>query len=127
MLHGVQLTIGFIHAEVSEVVLPWLSKLGLLFLRVTEKKTIFYADTMAQRLDFTNAFNTLTSDIVLCAIRSFPVLEKKDWCSLKRTSLQFHDRVIEPTKKVQQGDPFGQIVFAMPWPTDRQIFGHDAR
>jgi len=82
---------------------------------------------MAQKVDFTNPFNTLIPDVVLCAIRSFSSSRKKDWCYLKTTSLQFHDRVIESTNRVQQGDPLEQIVFAMPWPTDRQIFGHDAQ
>ena len=32
---------------------------------------------------------------------------------LKLTSLQFHHGVVDPTNKVQQGDPLGQIFFAI--------------
>lgn len=54
-------------------------------------------DKVAVKLDFSNAFNTVSRDAVLAAVRdNFPCLSRwGTWCYQQPTRLQFDDWVIE--------------------------------
>lgn len=69
---------------------------------------------VAVKLDFSNAFNTVSREAVLSAAGShFPLLSRwATWCYRQPTRLQFGDWVVESRSGVQQGDPLGPLLFA---------------
>ena len=66
------------------------------------------------KLDFENAFNTISRDHVLSAVRShFPALARwTAWCYGTASSLQFGTTILQSACGVQQGDPLGPLLFA---------------
>ncbi|CAK9023307.1 Retrotransposable element SLACS 132 kDa protein (ORF2) [Includes: Reverse transcriptase] [Durusdinium trenchii] len=68
---------------------------------------------VALKLDFSNAFNTVSRAAVLSAVSEhFPSLSRwATWCYQRPTRLQFADWVVESKAGVQQGDPLGPLFF----------------
>ena len=66
------------------------------------------------KLDFENAYNTISRDHVLSAVRShFPALARwTAWCYGTASSLQFGTTILQSACGVQQGDPLGPLLFA---------------
>ena len=71
-------------------------------------------DSVVVKVDFQNAFNTVSRDVVLQqAPDKFPALARwSTWCYQHATNLQFGDTVLQSNSGVQQGDPLGPLLFA---------------
>ena len=71
-------------------------------------------DSVVVKVDFQNAFNTVSRDVVLQQARDkFPALARwSTWCYQHATNLQFGDTVLQSNSGVQQGDPLGPLLFA---------------
>ena len=71
-------------------------------------------DSVVVKVDFQNAFNTISRDVVLREARAkFPALARwATWCYQQPTSLQFGDILLQSSAGVQQGDPLGPLLFA---------------
>ena len=73
------------------------------------------ADHAIVKLDFSDAFNSLHRDVMLTAIaESVPEIYK--FCHLSNDSsptLSFNNHTISSQKGVQQGDPFGPLLFCL--------------
>ena len=71
-------------------------------------------DSVVVKVDFQNAFNTISRDVVLREARDkFPALARwATWCYQQPTSLQFGDILLQSSAGVQQGDPLGPLLFA---------------
>jgi len=71
-------------------------------------------DLVVVKVDFQNAFNTVSRDVVLQQARDkFPALARwSTWCYQHATNLQFGDTVLQSNSGVQQGDPLGPLLFA---------------
>lgn len=67
-------------------------------------------DKALVKLDFENAFNTISRSKVLGAVQShFPSLSR---CYVKPSNLQFGTAILKSSAGVQQGDPLGPLLFA---------------
>lgn len=66
------------------------------------------------KLDFENAFNTISRQQVLDSVRdAFPALTRwVSWCYGGPSHLQFGQSVVQSSGGVQQGDPLGPLLFA---------------
>ena len=66
------------------------------------------------KLDFENAFNTLSRQQVLGTVtHPFPELARwVSWCYSRETWLQFGQSTLRSAAGVQQGDPLGPLLFA---------------
>ena len=66
------------------------------------------------KLDFENAFNTLSRQQVLDTVaHAFPELARwVSWCYSRETWLQFGQSTLRSAAGVQQGDPLGPLLFA---------------
>ena len=66
------------------------------------------------KLDFANAFNSVSRQQVLASARSqFPSLSRwVHWCYGEASYLQFGGSVLQSAGGVQQGDPLGPLLFA---------------
>ena len=66
------------------------------------------------KLDFANAFNSVSRQQVLASARSqFPSLPRwVHWCYGEASYLQFGGSVLQSAGGVQQGDPLGPLLFA---------------
>ena len=71
-------------------------------------------DAVVVKIDFQNAFNTISRDAVLREARErFPALARwTTWCYQRPTHLQFGDTVLQSASGVQQGDPLGPLLFS---------------
>ena len=71
-------------------------------------------DRVVVKLDFSNAFNTVSREVVLKQARDhFPALARwATWCYSSESRLQFGDFVLGSSTGVQQGDPLGPLLFA---------------
>ena len=67
------------------------------------------------KIDFSNAFNTLRRDVILCAIKTnFPELFNFAVSTYEEiTNLRFGDYSISSQEGTQQGDPLGPLYFCM--------------
>jgi hypothetical protein len=67
------------------------------------------------KLDFSNAFNSVSRTTVLQEVREiFPQLARgTTWCYGQPTRLQFGARTLESCCGVQQGDPLGPLLFSI--------------
>ena len=67
------------------------------------------------KLDFSNAFNSVSRTTVLQEVRDhFPQLARwTTWCYGQPTRLQFGARTLESCCGVQQGDPLGPLLFSI--------------
>ena len=72
------------------------------------------ANKVLLKLDFTNAFNTVSRQQVLHHVRSqFPELARwVTWCYGAPSHLHFGDSTLQSAGGVQQGDPLGPLLFA---------------
>ena len=66
------------------------------------------------KLDFENAFNTLSRDFMLQRLReTFPGLARfAYWCYRNDSNLLFHSKILKSAAGVQQGDPLGPLIFS---------------
>lgn len=66
------------------------------------------------KLDFRNAFNLVSRDVVLREARlRFPALARwATWCYSAPSQLQFGTATLQSSAGVQQGDPLGPLLFA---------------
>ena len=73
-----------------------------------------FHDSVGVKIDFQNAFNTISRDTVLRETRElFPALARwVTWCYQKPTNLQFGDAILQSSSGVQQGDPLGPLLFS---------------
>ena len=71
-------------------------------------------DSVAVKVDFQNAFNTISRDAVLREAREpFPAVARwVTWCYQCPTNLQFGDAILQSSTGVQQGDPLGPLLFS---------------
>ena len=71
-------------------------------------------DRIVVKLDFRNAFNTVSRETVLKQARDhFPALARwVTWCYGSESRLQFGDFALGSSTGVQQGDPLGPLLFA---------------
>lgn len=82
------------------------------------------------KLDFSNAFHSVSRDAVSTAVRShFPLLSRwATWCYKQPTGLQFATWGVDSSAGVQQGDPLGPLLFAaalQPLASDLRNLGLD--
>ena len=66
-------------------------------------------------IDFSNAFDTVDRGAFLAACRSaYPQLAAwAHWCYETPSHLVFHDKVLESSAGVQQGDALGPLLFSL--------------
>ena len=71
-------------------------------------------NSVVVKVDFRNAFNTVSRDVVLREVRQhFPALARwATWCYQAASTLQFGSATLSSTSGVQQGDPLGPLLFA---------------
>ena len=67
------------------------------------------------KIDFSNAFNTISRESVLSKVRTtFPELARwVTWCYAKPSNLLFGGHTLSSTTGVQQGDPLGPLLFSL--------------
>jgi hypothetical protein len=67
------------------------------------------------KLDFSNAFNTVSRDFVLQQVREqFPSLSRfTQWCYSEESTLFFGSHTLPSAAGIQQGDPLGPLLFAL--------------
>ena len=72
------------------------------------------ADKVLVKLDFANAFNTVSRQEVLsAACAHFPTLARwVNWCYGGPSTLQFGSSALQSAAGVQQGDPLGPLLFS---------------
>lgn len=78
------------------------------------------AQKVLVKLDFENAFNTLSRQHVLDTVaHTFPELARwVSWCYSRKTWLQFGQSTLRSAAGVQQGDPLGSAAFSPRTPPD---------
>lgn len=71
-------------------------------------------NSVVVKVDFRNAFNTVSRDVVLREVREhFPALARwASWCYQAPSTPQFGNTTISCSSGVQQGDPLGPLLFA---------------
>ena len=71
-------------------------------------------DSVVVKIDFQNAFNTISREAVLGEAREhFPALARwVTWCYQSPSNLQFGDAILQSSNGVQQGDPLGPLLFS---------------
>ena len=67
------------------------------------------------KIDFSNAFNCVSRDVVLRQVRSdFPAVSRwVTWCYAKPSKLVFGTETVASAAGVQQGDPLGPLLFSL--------------
>ena len=72
-------------------------------------------DKVLLKLDFSNAFNTVSREYVLQEVRNkFPSLARfAHWCYSQESKLFFGNHTVPSASGVQQGDPLGPLLFAL--------------
>ena len=71
-------------------------------------------DSVVVKIDFQNAFKTISREAVLGEAREhFPALARwVTWCYQSPSNLQFGDAILQSSTGVQQGDPLGPLLFS---------------